>query len=622
MLAHGKKQFKAFKGKADASECCGKTLTHNNLFFSPTPLHSPLSATLLNSRHSYADTYLALAGHLASHNSILPTTALLNIACHGAGENPDESNRFKRIEPKSLSPCHVKTDTDLSYLTELKGLRIRSRGTEIGPAEVPPNQLYTRESLDRSLQIHRTLEKVIGTPHPPSPQGQSVFYHIDPIGPFLSPKLMIPLIHSTTSNQDLITVVLGGIVGKGTALPTSFVPRSSHFPAGAYTCATVAEVVKAINQCIQNLSGNETDIIQGTITEKQVHQASLSGKLPLWDVHLLVRNENLHRVPFPILQHFNNFVVNPSTNQLATGVPTVTPLTDAKHNVRCKVHTTIVNRHALTSTNGVIGHSALTVLGGPSVWDHCSKSIRHFPTNHTPSSSTLSGRSSLQETLDTAESTVPLPLPHHPHQFPQPPPHTAEGGGETGTDATMTEAVNSKKPKLASTPDSVQTATSSMPPEMTPGEAAPSPSAQLAAVKIATLSLPPPNALVSGKTAFIPYPRNLDFNDLNEDTSIHSIAAALDESIMTFVDYLVAQKILPNRDAVPDHFHASLFDYVSREQRYLQSLMQLVTTSDYGNPEEWPTQVTPGPTALLGELAEEEGDTWQDVLAQVANQLK
>eukprot|EP00798_Chlamydomonas_sp_ICE-L_P021994 gene21994-29052_t len=126
---------------------------------------------------------------------------------------------------------------------------------------------------------------------------------------------------------------------------------------------------------------------------------------------------------------------------------------------------------------------------------------------------------------------------------------------------------------------------------------------KLAAVKIATLSLPPPNALVSGKPAFIPYPRNLDFNDLNEETSIHSIAAALDESIMTFVDSLVPQKILPNRDAVPDHFHASLFDYVS-------------------NPEEWPTQVTPGPTALLGELAEEEGDTWQDVLAQVANQLK
>eukprot|EP00798_Chlamydomonas_sp_ICE-L_P007073 gene7073-169_t len=434
-----------------------------------------------------------------------------------------------------------------------------------------------------------------------SSSGQSVFHHIDPIGPFLSPKLMIPLIHSTTSNEDLITVVLGRIVGKGTALPTSFVPQSSHFPAGAHTCATVADVVKAINQCIQNLSGDETDIIQGTITEKQVHQASLSGKLPLWDVHLLVRNENLHRVPFPILQHFNNFVVNPSTNQLAMGVPTVTPLTDVKHNVRCKVHTTIVNRHALTSTNGVIRHSALTVLGGPFVWEHCSKSIRHFPTNHTPSSSSLSGRSSLQETLDTAESTIPLPLPHHPHQFPQPPPHTAEGGGETGTDTTMTEAVNSKKPKLASTPDSVQTATSSMPPEMTPGEAAPSPFAQLAAVKIAILSLPPPNAL---------------------DTSIHSIAAALDESIMTCVDYLVAQKILPNRDAVPDHFHASLFDYASREQRYLQSLMQLVTTSDYGNPEEWPTQVTPGPPALLGELAGEEGDTWQDVLAQVANQLK
>eukprot|EP00798_Chlamydomonas_sp_ICE-L_P010511 gene10511-7479_t len=109
---------------------------------------------------------------------------------------------------------------------------------------------------------------------------------------------------------------------------------------------------------------------------------------------------------------------------------------------------------------------------------------------------------------------------------------------------------------------------------------------------------------------------------MTKDTSIHSIAAALDESIMTFVDYLVAQKILPNRDAVPDHFHASMFDYVSREQRYLQSLMQLVTTSNYVNPEEWPTQVTPGPTALLGELAEEEGDTWQDVLAQVANQLK
>eukprot|EP00798_Chlamydomonas_sp_ICE-L_P026949 gene26949-4571_t len=534
-------------------------------------------------------------------------------------------------------------------LKELKGLRIHSQGTEIGPAEVPPNQLYTHESSDRSLQIHRTLEK-----------GQSVFHHIDPIGPFLSPELMIPLIHSTTSNQDLIIVVLGGIVRKGTALPTSFVPQSSHFPAGAHTCATVADVVKAINQCIQNLSGDETDIIQGTITEKQVHQTSLSGKLPLWNVHLLVRNENLHRVPFPILQHFNNFAVNPSTNQLAMGVPTVTPLTDVKHNVRCKVHTTIVNRHTLTSTIGVIRHSALTVLGGPSFWDHCSKSIRHFPTNHTPSSSTLSGRSSLQETLDTAESTVPLTLPHHPHQFPQPPPHTAEGGGETGIDATMTEAVASKKAKLASTPDSVQTATFSMPPEMTPREAAPSPSAQLAAVKIATLSLPPPNAIVSGKPAFIPYPRNLDFNDLNA-------------------------KIRPNRDAVPDHFNASLFDYVSREvideahdralisregiplfhldppnpiilkkhdedwpyldwkhedlnnwkvikrhmsgkpgvqQRYLQSLMQLVTTSDYGNPEEWPTQVTPGPTALLGELAEEEGDTWQDVLAQVANQLK
>eukprot|EP00798_Chlamydomonas_sp_ICE-L_P013861 gene13861-19784_t len=36
-------------------------------------------------------------------------------------------------------------------------------------------------------------------------------------------------------------------------------------------------------------------------------------------------------------------------------------------------------------------------------------------------------------------------------------------------------------------------------------------------------------------------------------------------------------------------------------QRYRQSLEQLVASSDYGNPEEWPTQATPGPTAPQGE---------------------
>eukprot|EP00798_Chlamydomonas_sp_ICE-L_P013862 gene13862-19785_t len=38
-------------------------------------------------------------------------------------------------------------------------------------------------------------------------------------------------------------------------------------------------------------------------------------------------------------------------------------------------------------------------------------------------------------------------------------------------------------------------------------------------------------------------------------------------------------------------------------QRYRQSLEQLVASSDYGNPEEWPTQDTPGPTAPQGEAA-------------------